>query len=107
MPSMIGPSSTRARSFGFVGDWPCLAEMMIAVLPARPCARIADQSRERVRRERRHCLAVFQAMVRERGELRSRVRPHVPGEILLVQPVDGNQQHVPDSAGCLTLDGRA
>jgi hypothetical protein len=33
---MIGPSCTRARSAGLVGDWPCLAEMMIVVLPARP-----------------------------------------------------------------------
>lgn len=38
---MIGPSGTRARSLGLVGDWPCLAEMMMAVLLAGPRARIS------------------------------------------------------------------
>jgi hypothetical protein len=42
IPLMIGESGTRARSFGSVGDWPCLAEMMMAVLRARPSARIRD-----------------------------------------------------------------
>jgi hypothetical protein len=35
--AMIGASGTRLRSPGSVGDWPCLAEMMRAVLEARPC----------------------------------------------------------------------
>jgi len=35
---MIGESGTRARVVGSVGDWPCLAEMMRAVLPASPWA---------------------------------------------------------------------
>ena len=30
------PSWIRVRSTGLVGDWPCFAEMMIAVLLARP-----------------------------------------------------------------------
>src|SRR5215467_7376120 len=34
---MIAESGTRFRSFGLVGDCPCLAEMMIAVLLAMPC----------------------------------------------------------------------
>ena len=45
---MIGPSGTRFRAFGSVGDWPCLAEMMIAVLLARwsvlMCATIMPSS---------------------------------------------------------------
>jgi hypothetical protein len=32
----------RARSSGSVGDWPCLAEMMMAVRPARPSAWIRE-----------------------------------------------------------------
>src|SRR5215471_20810714 len=37
----IGESGTRARSLGLVGDWPCLAEMMMAVLLAMPRCLIA------------------------------------------------------------------
>jgi hypothetical protein len=37
---MIGESGTRFRAFGLVGDWPCLAEMMMAVLLARPCSSV-------------------------------------------------------------------
>src|SRR5215467_865990 len=37
---MIAESGTRFRSFGLVGDWPCLAEMMMAVLLAMPRFRI-------------------------------------------------------------------
>ncbi len=33
--AMIGASGTRLRSAGSVGDWPCLAEMMMAVLRVR------------------------------------------------------------------------
>ena len=39
--AMIGASGTRLRSAGSVGDWPCLAEMISAVLPARPWALIS------------------------------------------------------------------
>src|SRR5262245_14682916 len=38
---MIAESGTRFRSFGLVGDWPCLAVMMMAVLLALPRCRIA------------------------------------------------------------------
>src|SRR5258708_32660916 len=33
---MMAEAGTRVRSFGLVGDWPCLAEMMMAGLPAMP-----------------------------------------------------------------------
>ena len=39
--AMIGASGTRLRSLGLVGDWPCLADRMMAVLLARPCALIS------------------------------------------------------------------
>src|SRR5262249_14187638 len=37
---MIAESGTRFRSFGLVGDWPCLAVMMMAVLLALPRVRV-------------------------------------------------------------------
>ena len=46
MAARIGASGTRARSSGLVGDCPCLAEMMMTVLPASPCARISDTMRK-------------------------------------------------------------
>ncbi len=63
---------------------------------------LSHHSWEGVRRELRHGPVIFQAMSRQSGQHRVWVRSHVPGEVLLMQSVHGDQQHVPDLAAVVT-----